>query len=59
MINIELTEEEFAMVNFCVEHITANERSFDIDDEKTLKSIARKFGAEYIAEANCNYEEEE
>lgn len=59
MITVELTEEEFAMVNFCVEYITANERSFDMDDEKTLKSIAKKFGAEYIADANCNYKEEE
>ena len=59
MITVELTEEEFAMVNFCVEHITANERSFDMDDEKTLKSIAEKFDAEYIADANCNYEENE
>ena len=58
MLTVELTKEEFAMVNYCVEHISANERNFDVDGEKVLESIARKFNAEYIAEANCNYEEQ-
>ena len=54
-IGVELTEEEFAMINYCIEFITANERSFDMNDEKILKSIADKFGAEYNEEANINY----
>ena len=54
-ITVELTSEEFAWVNYCVEFITANERSFDMNDEKILKSIAHKFGAEYNEEANTNY----
>lgn len=54
-ITVELTSEEFAWVNYCVEFITANERSFDMDDEKILKSIAKKFDAEYNEEANLNY----
>lgn len=54
-ITVELTSEEFAWVNYCVEFITANERSFDMDDEKILKSIAKKFDAEYNEDANLNY----
>ena len=53
---IELTDEEFGWVQYCIEFITANERSFDKDEEKTLKSIAKKFSAEYIADANLNYD---
>ena len=53
---IELTDEEFGWVQYCIEFITANERSFDQDEEKMLESIAKKFRAEYIADANLNYD---
>lgn len=56
---IELTSEEFAWINYCIEFITANERSFDMEDEKILKSIAKKFDAEYNKEANLNYVNED
>ena len=49
-INIKLIEEEFRMVQYCIEFISAEERDFDEDGEKALKSIA-----EYVAEANINY----
>lgn len=55
-ITVKLTDEEFSMVQYCIEFITANERSFDKDDEQILKSIANKFEAEYIADANLNYD---
>ena len=32
------------------------QRDFDEDGEKALKSIAEKFNAEYIEEANLNYD---
>lgn len=57
MLTVELTEEEFRMVHYCIEFISANQRNFDEDGEKALKSISQKFDAEYIAEANCNYKE--
>ena len=55
-IDIKLTEEEFGMVQYCIEFISANQRNFDEDGEKALKSIAEKFNAEYVAEANLNYD---
>lgn len=55
-INIKLTEEEFRMVQYCIEFISAEERNLDEDGEKLLKSIAEKFNAEYVIEANLNYD---
>ena len=40
MIDIKLTEEEFRMVQYCIEFISAEERDFDKDGEKAIKSIA-------------------
>ena len=54
-IDVKLTEEEFGMIQYCIEFISANQREFDKDGEKALKSIAEKFNAEYIEEANINY----
>jgi intein-encoded DNA endonuclease-like protein len=56
MIDVKLTEEEFKMVQYCIEFISANQRDFNEDGEKALKSIAEKFNAEYIEEANINYD---
>lgn len=55
-IDIKLTEEEFRMVQYCIEFISAEERNFDENGEKALKSIAEKFNAEYVEEANLNYD---
>ena len=55
-IDLKLTEEEFRMVQYCIEFISAEERNFDENGEKLLKSIAEKFNAEYVAEANLNYD---
>ena len=54
-ITITLTEDEFAIAQECIEHISAEERDFDKDGEVALKSIAEKFNAEYVEEANINY----
>lgn len=35
--------------------ISVNQRDFNEDGEKALKSIAEKFNAEYVKEANLNY----
>lgn len=56
MKEVKLTEEEFRMVQYCIEFISANQRDFDEDGEKALKSITEKFNAEYIEEANINYD---
>lgn len=45
---VKLTPKQWTMVNICVEYISANEREFDSDDEKTLKEVAKIFGAEYV-----------
>ena len=55
-IDIKLTNEEFGIVQKCIEYISANERSFDKEYENILKSVAKKFNAEYIEEANLNYD---
>ena len=55
-IDIKLTEEEFRMVQYCIEFISANQRDFNENGEKLLKSIAEKFNAEYVKEANLNYD---
>ena len=47
MFLVKLTAKQFAMVSECIERISANEREFDEDSEKTLKEIAEKFQAEY------------
>lgn len=54
-IDVKLTEEEFRMVQYCIEFISANQRDFDEDGEKALKSIAEKFNAEYVEEANMSF----
>ena len=54
-ITIKLTDDEFAIVQECIEHISANERIFDKEYEDILKSVAKKFHAEYIKDANLNY----
>lgn len=54
-ITVNLTKEEFDMVSECIVRISAEERDFDKDGEKALKSIAEKFNVEYIEEANLNY----
>lgn len=54
-IEIKLTNEEFGIVQECIEYISANERSFDKEYEDILKSVAKKFNAEYIEDANLNY----
>lgn len=54
-ITIKLTNNEFAIVQECIEYISANERSFDKEHEDILKSVAKKFRAEYIEDANLNY----
>ena len=58
-ITVELTSEEYSMIQYCIEYISANERNFDEDGEKVLKSIADKFNSEYIEEANVNYKYED
>lgn len=55
-ITLKLTEDEFAIAQECIEHISANERSFDKEYENILKSVAEKFNAEYIEDANLNYD---
>lgn len=55
-ITIKLTDEEFGIVQECIEYISANERSFDKEHENILKSVAEKFNAEYIEDANLNYD---
>lgn len=55
-IDIKLTEEEFRMVQCCIEFISVKQRNLDEDEEKALKSIAEKFNAEYVEEANLNYD---
>lgn len=55
-IDLKLTEEEFRMVQYCIEFISSEERNFDEDGEKALKSIAEKFNTEYGKEANLNYD---
>lgn len=55
-INIKLTEEEFRIVQHCIEFISVKQRNLDEDGEKALKSIAEKFNAEYVIEANLNYD---
>lgn len=55
-ITITLTEDEFAIAQECIEYISANERSYDKDWEDILKSVAKKFEAEYIEDANLNYD---
>ena len=55
-IDLKLTEEEFRMVQYCIEFISANQRDFNENGEKLLKSIAEKFNAEYVEEANLNYD---
>ena len=55
-IDIKLTEEEFRMVQCCIEFISVKQRDFNEDGEKLLKSIAEKFNAEYVIEANLNYD---
>ena len=47
-IDIKLTEEEFRMVQCCIEFISVKQRNLDEDEEKALKSIAEKFNAEYV-----------
>ena len=54
-ITIKLTDDEFAIVQECIEYISINERSFDKENEDLLKSVAKKFHAEYIEDANLNY----
>ena len=54
-IDVKLTEEEFRMLQYCIEFISANQRDFDEDGEKVLKSIAEKFNAEYVEELNMNF----
>jgi intein-encoded DNA endonuclease-like protein len=54
-IDVKLTEEEFRMVQYCIEFISANQRDFDEDGEKALKSIAEKFNAEYVEEVNMSF----
>ena len=39
-IDIKLTEEEFRMVQCCIEFISVKQRDFNEDGEKALKSIA-------------------
>lgn len=36
-IDVKLTEEEFGMVQYCIEFISANQRDFDEDGEKSIK----------------------
>ena len=55
-ITIKLTDDEFAIVQECIEYISANERSFGKEYEDILKSVAKKFHAEYIEDANLNYD---
>ena len=55
-IEIKLTSDEFAIAQECIEYISANERSFDKEYENILKSVAEKFNAEYIEDANLNYD---
>ena len=54
-IDVKLTEEEFRMLQYCIEFISVNQRDFDEDGEKVLKSIAEKFNAEYVEELNMNF----
>ena len=51
-ITVNLTKEEFVMVQDCIKFISAEQRYFDKDGEKILKSIAEKFNAEYVEETN-------
>lgn len=55
-ITLKLTEDEFAITQECIEHISVNERSFDKEYENILKSVAEKFNAVYIEDANLNYD---
>ena len=45
---IELTEEQFSMVSFCVENLSTDyDREFEPEDEKNLKEVAEIFRKMY------------
>ena len=47
MLEVKLTAKQYVMVSECIERVSANEREFDADSEKTLKEVAEKFNADY------------
>lgn len=47
MFEVKLTSKQYAMVSECIKRVSANEREFDTDSEKTLKEVAEKFKADY------------
>ena len=53
---VELTPAQFLMVQYCIESISANERRFSEESEKSLKEISEIFNAEYIPDANIGEE---
>lgn len=57
MKTITLTDEQYEMVQECIEHISANERSYDKKDEELIFEIAKIFKVSYIPDANTNYDE--
>lgn len=57
MKTITLTDEQYIMVQDCIEYISANERSYSKEKEKVISEIAEIFNAEYISDANTNWEE--
>lgn len=57
MKEITLTDEQYGMVQECIEYISANERSYGKKEEKLISEIAKIFNAEYIPDANTNWEE--
>lgn len=57
MKTITLTDEQYEMVQECIEHISANERSYDKKDEELIFEIAKIFKVAYIPDANTNYDE--
>ena len=57
MKTVSLTNEQYVMVQECIEYISANERSYSKEKEKLISEIAKIFNAEYIPEANINWTE--
>jgi len=48
---VKLTNEQFIMVQSCIEFISTNKRIYSKEKEKTLKEVAEIFNAKYIEDS--------
>ena len=55
MKTVSLTNEQYVMVQECIERISTYERSYDKEKEKLISEVAKIFNAEYIPETNVNF----